>query len=106
MKERILQAYAGANADASIGQKLLPLLTDAGFDVLEVRPLVRMARPHEPLWRWPDSYFRSFLPRLVESGVMTDAELATIMTEWDNVSANPDALFMSPPQVEIIAIRG
>ena len=105
MIDRILSAYRESETDPRIGHNILPVLRDNGFDVESVTPVVRFATPRDPLWAWPNSYFDSFLPRLVESGHMTADELDRITADWEHARTHPDAMFMSPPQVEIIAHR-
>jgi hypothetical protein len=33
------------------------LLRRAGFEVREINPLLRLARPGSSLWDWPDTFF-------------------------------------------------
>ena len=76
-----------------------------GLQVREVIPVVRVARPGEPMWEWPDRYFRNFVPRLVALGALSEKEGRAVLAEWDEHTKNPDALFMTPPQAGIIAVR-
>lgn len=107
MIDRILATYERNQTDVEIGQKLPAMFREHGFDVLDITPVVRFATPNDPLWRWPASYFESFLPRLVESGDMTQEEFDQVFADWSRASGSADGLFISPPQVEIIAqLRG
>ncbi|MCB9847891.1 MAG: methyltransferase domain-containing protein [Phycisphaeraceae bacterium] len=89
--------------DDDIGGSLPAMLRSAGLEVVSIRPLVRVARPGEAMWRWPDSYFRVFLPKIVEEGYLKESDRAAFMEEWARRSADPDSYFFTPPMVAIIA---
>lgn len=91
--------------DPAVGQRLPALLAAAGFEVEEIRPLQRIARPTDPLWEWPTSFFFNFIPMLVERGLVTDDDWRAFREEWTERSRNPNAVFWAPSMVEIIARR-
>jgi len=103
LRRSIMSMYEAQNADSSVGQKLPSMLVRHGFEIREVRPLHRIARPGEPLWKWPTVFFRTFLPKVVEAGHMTQSEFERWDAEWRELERTPGAFFMTPPQVEIIA---
>lgn len=103
IRRAIIAAYGDARADWAVGQRIPAFMTRNNLDIAEVRALARCARPHDLLWQWPETFFRLFLPRLVESGHLTTDELRAWETEWAALSADPAAMFFTPPQVEIIA---
>ena len=91
--------------DPDIGCKLPGLLHRAGFEVKEINPVVRLARPGSPLWDWPDSFFDIYLPALVKTRFITAAHERAFRREWAKRSRDPGAFFTSPPMVEIIAVK-
>jgi SAM-dependent methyltransferase len=97
------KSWRAHGGDPRIGQRLPALLRDAGFRVEQIRPLQRIARPYEPLWQWPETFFANFIPMLVERGLVTAADLRAFQREWRERSADPDAFFWTPCMVEIIA---
>lgn len=103
LRRSILSMYGAQRADSNVGQIVPPLLAANGFEILEIRPLHRVARPGDPLWQWPTVFFRTFLPKVVEAGHMTRAEFEAWDAEWRELERTPGAFFMTPPQVEIIA---
>jgi len=105
LRRSILSMYKAQNADSNVGAVLPEMLTRHGFEVREIRPLIRIARPGEPLWQWPTVFFRTFLPKVVEAGHMTHDEFEQWNTEWLELERTPGAFFMTPPQVEIIAVK-
>ncbi len=105
LRKCILASYKSHNANSDVGQMLPTWMDEAGLEVMEIRPLQRVGRPGDPLWQWPTSYFASFLPRLVETGFMTNAEHDLVLTEWRELGEKPGAFFFTPPQLEIIAVK-
>ena len=99
------KSWRARGGDPDIGCRLPGLLHRAGFEVKEINPLLRLGRPGSPLWDWPDTFFDIYLPALVKTGFITSAHERDYRREWAKRSRNPDALFSSPPMVEIIAVK-
>jgi ubiquinone/menaquinone biosynthesis C-methylase UbiE len=99
------KSWRARGGDPDIGCRLPGLLRRAGFDVREIKPLVRLACPGSPLWDWPDTFFDIYLPSLVKTGFITSADERSFRREWAKRSRNPDAFFTSPPMLEIIAVK-
>jgi SAM-dependent methyltransferase len=89
--------------DPQVGQRLPAIMAAAGLDVVETRPLQRIARPGDPLWDWPTSFFANFIPMLVEQGLVTKEDWRVFQEEWAERTRNPNAMFWTPSMVEIIA---
>jgi len=89
--------------DDDIGGRLPGMLREAGLEVTEVRTITRAVRPGEALWRWPETYFQNFLPKLVQEGFLSESDRVAFMDEWARRSADPDSFFSTPPMVAIIA---
>ncbi|HET6350284.1 MAG TPA: hypothetical protein VFH88_14490, partial [Candidatus Krumholzibacteria bacterium] len=81
------------------------MLAAAGLHVEEVRPLQRVARPGDPLWDWPTTFFANFIPMLVEQGLVTPEDWSLFQKEWAERTRDPNAVFWTPSMVEIIARR-
>ena len=96
------QAHGG---DPDIGCRLPGLLELAGFEVKELAPIVRLARPGSPLWDWPDTFFDIYLPTLVKARFINVSEERAFRREWAKRSRDEGAFFTSPPMVEIIAVK-
>lgn len=109
MNARVMDAVAKSwearGGDTMVGMKLPSIMERQGLEVIDVRPLVRAGRPSDTIWQWPTSFFSIFLPKLVASGDLTQAELDAWMAEWESLSADPASLFISPTMVEVIGRR-
>jgi len=97
------KSWRDHGGDPSIGQRLPAIMARAGLIVEDVRPLQRIARPNDPLWEWPTSFFMNFIPMLVEQGRVASDDWNAFRTEWVERTSDPNAMFWTPPMVEIIA---
>jgi ubiquinone/menaquinone biosynthesis C-methylase UbiE len=91
--------------DPRIGQRLPALLHECGFRVESIIPLQRIARPRDPLWQWPTTFFSNFIPRLVEQGLVSADDQRAFQREWSERSRDENAFFWTPSMIEIIARR-
>jgi SAM-dependent methyltransferase len=98
----VQKSWREKGGDTDFGCRLPDLFARAGLRVTDVRPLVRIGRPHELLWRWPDTFFRIFVPALVKQGYLTESDHRAFQTDWEQHSHDPNAFFASPPMVEVI----
>ena len=88
-----------------MGQRLPALMAAAGLEIEAIRPLQRIARPADPLWEWPTSFFSNFIPMLVQQGLVSEKDWSDFQLEWAERTRDPNAVFWTPSMVEIIARR-
>jgi len=103
--QAVCESWRMRGGDPNIGCRLPGLLHHAGFDIKELNPLVRLARPGSTMWDWPDSFFNLYLPVLVKMNLITVAHEREFRQEWARRSRDPGAFFTSPPMIEIIAVK-
>ena len=99
----VSESWQRSGGDLNVGERLPGLLTGAGCRVLDRVPLVRLARPGTALWQWPTGFFFGYVPRLVEAGLLTEAERRAFEAEWHEREQDPGAFLSAPPMVGIIA---
>jgi hypothetical protein len=76
-----------------------------GLTPVEISPLHRVARPGTPLWTWPTIFIETYGPKLVDEGRLTPAEHDALVDDWKAHTGDPNAFFISPPMVDIIAVK-
>jgi ubiquinone/menaquinone biosynthesis C-methylase UbiE len=107
--ERVIQAvarsFARAGGNADVGRDLPGHMRAAGLEVRSLRPLVRLARPGSALWDWPTTFFANYLPTLVTMGEISDAERLAFAHDWEARSRAPDAFLLTPPMLEVVAVK-
>jgi len=80
------------------------LAINHGLDLEHIgRVEVGTARPGSTMWNWPDSFWKVFLPRLVELGYLSADEHREFLAVWKQLSADPAAFMHLPPMYEMIA---
>ncbi len=85
-----------------IGRRLPEMLAANRIEVTHINPIIRIARPGAALWKWPESFFNSYMPTLVEMGLITEEDRQSFLQDWQERSVNPKAFFTTPLNIEII----
>jgi len=101
----VAEAWRGHGGDTEIGMRLPALLAKHGLKPVEIAPLHRVARAGSQLWTWPTIFIDTYGPKLVEEGRLTPAEHAALVADWKDHAKDPNAYFVSPPMVDIIAVK-
>jgi len=101
----VIQSWIDAGGNPDVVGILPKVVLDLGFEIETMRVQQRVARPGTQMWAWPDTWIRSFAPRLVTSGHMTDAELSDLMALWDEMSADPSRFLVPPPVWDFVAVK-
>jgi SAM-dependent methyltransferase len=99
------ESWRRAGGDLDIGGHLPRLFAEAGLEVRQVKPIVRVARPGSALWRWPDLFFRGYVPRLVEMGLLSRADAQAFESDWSARARDPQAFFTTPPIYAVIGVK-
>ena len=82
---------------------LLPLMTDFGFKVREVRPLLFAVHPSHFTWQWPAAFVGTNAARLVELGRVSQEWADAVERDFVALATNPNAILVTPLVMEIIA---
>lgn len=99
------EAWAERGGNLAIQGQLPGLLVDHGFTIEEIHQNARVARPGEPLWFWPQTFFREFLPVLVEMEKVDRRVEADFWAEWRERSQDSGSYLCIPPMFDVIAVR-
>lgn len=91
--------------DPDVAGRLPRMFAESGLSLARLDVHLRLARPGESMWHWPDSFWKNYIPRLVESGHLTSAESDAFFRDW-SIASNDAATFMElPPVYEVIGER-
>jgi SAM-dependent methyltransferase len=99
----VARSWREHGGDPNVGTRLPAGMERHGLRVEAVRPILRAARPADPLWQWPTTFWESYLPVLREMGFLTDEDVRAFEDDWAAHTHDPGAFFLSPPMVEVIA---
>jgi ubiquinone/menaquinone biosynthesis C-methylase UbiE len=98
-------AWRARGGDTDVMAKLPALFLKHGFDIQSIEVVQRIARPGTTLWSWPNSFWQTFVPKLVENGFISAEDHAAFNEAWARGGADPAAFIQLPPVFELIAVR-
>ena len=81
------------------------MLLANGFRVDHMGVVQRIARPGSSLWHWPNSFWQTFVPKLVEGGFISREDKEAFDAAWDEASNDPAAFVQLPPVYELVATK-
>ena len=95
LKAAILAAFARGGGDFNAGQRTFAMLKQAGLEDVQIRAAV-LALPHpHPYRRLPLQFAASLRPRILDGGLLSEAELDETLAECERMVADPGTLVMS-----------
>ncbi|GJQ28312.1 MAG: hypothetical protein HBSAPP03_01960 [Phycisphaerae bacterium] len=98
-------SWRARGGDTDIMGRLPGMFIKHGFRVEDLQVVQRLARPGDMMWHWPNSFWQTFLPRLVETGFITPEDRAAFERTWDEAGRDPGAFVQLPPVFELIVER-
>jgi hypothetical protein len=98
-----LKSFKDQPGDIDVGRQLSQTLTDIGMKIVQTRPMLKMARPHEFTWQWPLSFYNVYFPRLTEMGFLSKKDVDLAFEDIKTLSDMPNAQLCCPSLIEIIA---
>lgn len=102
--EALMRAAGAHGGNPEIGNLLPGLLDEAGLCV-ELGVVAKAIRPATPEWSWPDALFRQMLPRLVDTGHLTQEASRSFLAQWEVRCQDPGTVFFSSPVMEAVGRR-
>lgn len=99
----VYESFASSGGDLNIGDRLPGLIAASGCRLVDLVPLVRFIRPGTSFWKWPTQFFSNFVPRLVETGLLTKPERLAFEAEWRDRERDPGTFLFAPPMIGIVA---
>lgn len=103
VNDAIDRSFDGSGSDIRIQLRMPEILSEIGFKIRELKPLVRILRPNEPAWHWPGLFRKSYLPKLIEKKLLTQKDGIDFWKEWEALSKNPNAFILTPRLMDIVA---
>jgi ubiquinone/menaquinone biosynthesis C-methylase UbiE len=106
---RVIQAIAASwrsrGGDTDVMGKLPGILHKHGLRVEHMDVCQRVARPGSQMWHWPESFWGTYLPKLVETGFISEEDRAAFLEAWHQATHDPASFVQLPPVYELIAIK-
>jgi SAM-dependent methyltransferase len=97
--------YASRGGDTWVAARAPAIFAAAGLELREMTPVVKCGSPGSPVFQWAHLFFPPFSQTMVDAGVLTAAERARFLDEWEARRADPTSVFFSPIVVDAAAVR-
>lgn len=95
----VMESWRAAGGEPDIGLQLPAWLTEAGFTIRRLRPIVDFLTPRDFAWQWPKTFVEVGIERLIELGRMTPDDAREVRRAFAD-----SQLTVTPSVVEIVAI--
>ena len=99
----VLKSFNAGGGNINIGRVLPTMLEERGLEVQSIRPMVKMARPDQLEWNWPNTFFKIYFPKVVEMGYMSSELCDRVLKKLDQAKAEGKTILMTPTMIEVIA---
>ncbi|MGE3172680.1 MAG: methyltransferase domain-containing protein [Planctomycetota bacterium] len=66
-----------------LAERLPGLAAECGLRVASFEPVARAGAPDTPVWRWIETFFRTYPLRLLDQGLISSAELDAVARDFD-----------------------
>lgn len=100
-RDLVMQSWRDSGGEPDIALSLPGWLAEEGLEIVEIRPLVHVARKGDFTWQWPASFMASGAMRLAELGYVETEEAERLATALDRLA---EGSWMTTPLVlEVIA---
>jgi hypothetical protein len=100
-----MKSWRSAGGEPDIGLDLLAWLPAEGFELRSVQTFSDALTPRDFAWHWPKTFVSVGLDRLVDLGEMTREEANHVRDEFAILETTPHVRMITPPVVEMIAIK-
>ena len=83
-------------------QRVPELAAAAGFEIEHFEVQARTGRPGSLVWGWLNDFYASYLPRLVERGLLDEKQLEEFSAVWRAAGRDLQSVVIAPVMADII----
>ena len=65
----------------------------------------KLATPNTESWKWPKTFYKSYFPRLIKMGLLTNEDVELAFKDLKNLETLGYATLWCPLMIEVIAIK-
>jgi ubiquinone/menaquinone biosynthesis C-methylase UbiE len=103
--EACMESWPLAGGTIDIGEHVLELAQRSGLRVEHFQPVARLGGVGSLEWRWLGDFFRSYLPKLVDKGLLTAAELSAFRADWQSAAQDEVGTYIQTPTMVDVILR-
>lgn len=101
----VMASWRDAGGEPDIALDLPEWLTQSGFEIRDLRPIIDVVPATNFVWEWPASFIDTNLNRLMELGRIAPALADEIRGDFQERALQSSTLMITPTVLEIIAAR-
>jgi len=103
--EATARSWRDNGGDPDVASKLPAMFASHGLEVEHIAVHQRAARGADPMFAWPDSWWRTWAPKLVATGYLAQAECDGLLADLAAMASDRTRYILPPPVTEIIAVK-
>ena len=100
--EACMQSFGAGEATIDIGDHIPSLAERCGLQVEYFQPLARLGRAGSPEWKWLAQFLGSYLPKLVDQGLLERDELDGCLRDLDERTEEGSSYCYTPTMVDVL----
>ncbi len=104
--EACMRSWGEGGATIDIAEHVPTLAARCKLVVEWFRPVARLGGVGSMEWRWGGGFFRTYLPKLVERGLLTEAELEDWRRDWEQRTVEGTSFFYTPTMADVVLRKG
>ena len=99
-----MQSWLELGGDPDIGARLPAMFHKHGLRLDDVRAHARVARGSDPMFAWPNTWWRTFAPKLVATGHLKQSDCNALIDDMQRIE-NGEGFIQCPLVYEFLATK-
>jgi SAM-dependent methyltransferase len=100
-----MRSWRDKGGDPDVMGRVPALLAAHGFVVEQLQPHQRIARGSDAMFAWPDTWWRTFAPKLVTMGLLAAADCEQLLADLTAIRRSASDFVVCPTVYEVIATK-
>ena len=97
-----MASWDAGGGTMNIGAHLPEMAQECGLTLESFQPVARMGGVGSLEWRWLTRFFDSYVPKVVEAGLLSAGEHAAFRAEWEERTADGTSYCLTPTMVDAV----
>lgn len=98
-----MKSWRANGGDPDVMGRVPAMLVAHGFAIEHVQPHNRIARGGDAMFAWPDTWWRTFAPKLVGMGLLAAADCEQLLADLTAIRASESDFVQCPVVYEVVA---
>lgn len=97
-----LESWRRGGGRIDIGEHLPGWAEQCGLRVEHFQPIARSGMGGSLVWRWLETFYRGYLPRLIEQQLLTQSAADVFLATWESRADDGTSRVITPTMVDIV----